>query len=58
MKPPAAMDYDADQDLEPTHAANALSAHAEASKMLEAALQQIDGIIGTSTLTICSLLFV
>lgn len=40
------MDYDADQALEPAHATNALSAHAEASKMLEAALQQIDGIIG------------
>ncbi|EFX75569.1 hypothetical protein DAPPUDRAFT_323243 [Daphnia pulex] len=44
MKPPALMDDD-DQVLEPTHAENALSTHAEASKMLEAALQQMDGII-------------
>jgi hypothetical protein len=44
MKPPAPMDDD-DQVLEPTHAENALSTHAEASKMLEAALQQMDGII-------------
>ncbi|KAK4008013.1 hypothetical protein OUZ56_013172 [Daphnia magna] len=45
MKPPAPMDDDDNQVLEPTHAENALSTHAEASKMLEAALQQMDGII-------------
>ena len=49
MKPPVTMDLDT--ALEPAHAANALSTHAEASKMLEAALQQIDGIIGIIYLT-------
>ena len=39
------MEDDGDQVLESKHAENALSAHAEASKMLEAALQQMDGII-------------
>lgn len=39
------MDDDGDQVLESTHAEIALSNHAEASKMLEAALQQMDGII-------------
>ena len=39
------MDDDTDQVLEPVHATNALTAHAEASKMLETALQQMDGII-------------
>lgn len=38
-------DDESDQVLETTQAADALSAHAEASKMLEAALQQMDGII-------------
>ena len=40
------MDEEIDQVLlEPAQATEALSAHAEASKMLEAALQQMDGII-------------
>jgi len=46
MKSLASMDEDdVDQVLEPTHATTALSTHAEASKMLETALQQMDGII-------------
>jgi len=45
MKSLAPMDDDTDQVLEPVHATNALTAHAEASKMLETALQQMDGII-------------
>lgn len=45
MKPPPSMDNDIDEVLEPTRADAALNAHAEASKMLEAALQQMDGII-------------
>ena len=39
------MDDDGDQVLESTHAESALNTHAEASKMLEAALMQMDGII-------------
>ena len=39
------MDDEVDQVLEPSRADQALIAHAEASKMLEAALQQMDGII-------------
>ncbi len=52
MKPPAPMDDDGDQVLESTHAESALNTHAEASKMLEAALLQMDGIIA-GTLIIC-----
>ena len=45
MKPPGPMEDDSDLVLEPNRAEEALIAHAEASKMLEAALQQMDGII-------------
>ena len=38
-------DDDVDRVLEPIHATTAFSTHAEASKMLETALQQMDGII-------------
>lgn len=55
MKPPAPMDDDGDQVLESTHAETALSTHAEASKMLEAALQQMDGIIAGSAM--CTKMF-
>lgn len=52
MKSLAPMDDDdVDRVLEPIHATTALSTHAEASKMLETALQQMDGIIaGTQQL--------
>ena len=52
MKPPVSMtgDDESDQVLEANQAADALNAHAEASKMLEAALQQMDGIIAGMSL--------
>ena len=43
-------DDESDQVLEANQAADALNAHAEASKMLEAALQQMDGIIAGMSL--------
>ena len=57
MKQLASMTGDDESDLvlEETKANDALNAHAEASKMLEAALQQMDGIIaGMSCLSIDS----
>ena len=50
MKSLASMDDDdIERVLEPIHATTALSTHAEASKMLETALQQMDGIIAGLT---------
>lgn len=51
MKPPGPMEDDSDLVLEPNRAEEALIAHAEASKMLEAALQQMDGIIAGIIIT-------